>query len=425
MAKYIKNNINNLFLIYLFLQPVLDITTAIMINVFKIDFTIGTIVRGLFLIFILYYIFFIYKKNKAINKYLIFVLLFIAGYLFNIIYTKGFVVLDYEAKQLIKLVYFPIILVFTYILSKEKKLDVNYKTLTGLFILYSSLVFIPNILGIGFSSYEITKSGTIGFFYTANEIGGIMSILMPFFIYSLFKKKSYFLILVSFIILFYILTSMGTKSPLLSFLIIIIYYVINSIKTTIVKKNYKRLTYYVLGLCSVILIGLFLIPRTNFYKNIVVHLDFLEVKSVKDIVTSPKKIDHFIFSERLSFLSKTRKIYKKSPISSKLLGIGYIDNYSTDEVNLKTIEMDFFDIYYRTGLIGFIIIMMPYIYLLCTSFRRRKKSLLSNVYVISILLGVLLSLLTGHILTSPSVAIYIVLILNIFYNRLYEEKCND
>ena len=51
-------------------------------------------------------------------------------------------------------------------------------------------------------------------------------------------------------------------------------------------------------------------------------------------------------------------------------------------------------------------------------------------YKLSISLILLLSLLTGHVITAPSVSIYVALIFVLFYNKLYEgdtkyEKTRD
>ena len=60
--------------------------------------------------------------------------------------------------------------------------------------------------------------------------------------------------------------------------------------------------------------------------------------------------------------------------------------------------MDFFDIYYRLGLIGFIIFLIP----LFISTKDLKKKNKEEKF--SIILAIFISLLAGHVLTSPSVS---------------------
>lgn len=293
--------------------------------------------------------------------------------------------------------------------------------LSNLFVIYLLFILIPNVLNLGFGSYEITKKGSIGWFYTANEVGAIISILMPFYLSEIINKKNKPIIFLSIIIIFYTLTTMGTKGPLLSFGIILIYYFIKYYKKIIKEKKYKTLGIMTTSFIIVILALIMIIPKTTFYKNIIIHLDFLKVEKISDF-KNPKIIDHFIFSQRLTFLNNTVKIYNKSPISSKLLGIGYIDNYGTDQVSMKMIEMDYFDILFRQGIIG-IVIIFGGIVMMINKKKRIKK--INDVYLLSLFLSIILALLTGHVITSPSVSIYVALIIDLIYNGNIKEIEND
>ena len=293
--------------------------------------------------------------------------------------------------------------------------------LSNLFVIYLLFILIPNVLNLGFGSYEITKKGSIGWFYTANEVGAIISILMPFYLNEIINKKNKPIIFLSIIIIFYTLTTMGTKGPLLSFGIILIYYFIKYYKKIIKEKKYKTLGIMTASFIIIIFALIMIIPKTTFYKNIIIHLDFLKVEKISDF-KNPKIIDHFIFSQRLTFLNNTVKIYNKSPISSKLLGIGYIDNYGTDQVSMKMIEMDYFDILFRQGIIG-IVIIFGGIVMMINKKKRTKK--INDVYLLSLLLSIILALLTGHVITSPSVSIYVALIIDLIYNENIKEIEND
>lgn len=293
--------------------------------------------------------------------------------------------------------------------------------LSNLFVIYLLFILVPNVLNLGFGSYEITKKGSIGWFYTANEVGAIISILMPFYLNEIINKKNKPIIFLSIIIIFYTLTAMGTKGPLLSFGIILIYYFIKYYKKIIKEKKYKTLGITTTSFIIVIFALIMIIPKTTFYKNIIIHLDFLKVEKISDF-KNPKIIDHFIFSQRLTFLNNTVKIYNKSPISSKLLGIGYIDNYGTDQVSMKMIEMDYFDILFRQGIIG-IVIIFGGIVMMINKKKRTKK--INDVYLLSLFLSIILALLTGHVITSPSVSIYVALIIDLIYNENIKEIEND
>ena len=66
--------------------------------------------------------------------------------------------------------------------------------------------------------------------------------------------------------------------------------------------------------------------------------------------------------------------------------------------------MDFFDIFYRTGIIGFIIIMIPIFMAIKNIFVKHYDKLI----IFAIILGLIISMLVGHTLSSPGVAIYLI-----------------
>ena len=160
----------------------------------------------------------------------------------------------------------------------------------------------------------------------------------------------------------------------------------------------------VIGIISLII----LIPKTNFYKNIKVHLDFLKVEDVTDIIDNGNLIDHFIFSQRVTFLTDRKSIYDNATFQEKLFGIGYYYNGKKD----KQVEMDYFDIYLNHGIIGFIIFFSVYLYILVQTTKIKRK-LNFNLYMlnVSMLLILFLSLFTGHIITAPAVSLIVVVII--------------
>ena len=180
------------------------------------------------------------------------------------------------------------------------------------------------------------------------------------------------------------------------------------------KKEYKK----VLGVSTIFITILFclslLIPKTTFYKNIKIHLDYLKVDKVTDIFKSEELVDHFIFSSRLKFMKNSVNYYKTAPLIEKLGGIGYIEGYGTDKVSIKMVEMDYIDIFLRQGIIGFTIYMVIYLYFLRLAIKRylESKSFTKKVtYLLACFLTIILSFFTGHIIMAPAVSILVVLIL--------------
>ena len=403
MNKFIKENFNKILSVFILMQPILDLITGICVHA-NLNITIGIIIRMIFLTLIMYTTTFIYKKKLSILTYLAFFAYSILYLIGIVIYKDG--VLFQELQGLLKVIYFPIILISLYELKDEFK--ASKMTLFSTLLMYLVFILVPNTLGLGFKSYEITKSGTLGFYNSANEISGIISILTPIMFIILKDMKNIFLKIIYIIIYLIVILTIGTKTPLLTLFIIIgftyLYYMIVWIK----NKKYQPILYtalvIIVGLSSLLLI----LPKTTFYKNIKVHLDYLEVDNVLDVFKDKELIDHFIFSQRLTFFDKKAKNYADATLYQQLFGIGYTKNNKTT----KLIEMDYFDILYSQGLIGFTLIFSIYLLVLYCVLRKKQK-LTYDRYMLKLSLGLILilSLLTGHIITAPAVALITIMLI--------------
>lgn len=405
MNTWIKKNFNIILLIFILLQPILDVITGIGIHIWHTNITIGIIVRMLFLVFILYSVVFVYKRKKSLIFYAILVIygiLYMAGML---IYKDG-VGLFSEIQGLCRVFYFPVLLISLYSIKDEIK--ISKMTLMVVLITYLVCILVPNCLNLGFKTYEITKAGTLGFFNSANEISGIISILTPIMILILVNKKKKLLTLIIGLIYLYVILTIGTKTPLLSLGITIFFTYLWSIHQEIKLKRVKRVAISII-LLTIFIAGMILIlPKTNFYKNIETHLEFLEVDNITEVFQDKKLIDHFIFSERLTFLENRYKDYRDENNYLQLFGIGYLK----DGKDTKAIEMDYFDIYYSHGMVGFIIYFGIYGYFFGLIMKRRKRlDFTQYMLYISVVLSVLLSFVTGHIITAPAVSILLVVLL--------------
>ena len=398
MKELLNKYIEKILIIFLYLQPVIDLFTSISLNVFHINISFGIVVRILFLLFLLYFYLFV-KKNvfKKRKYYLLGVLLFLIAYSIMIINIKDISALSYELQNVIKLFYLPVLL----IIIDPKDIKIDYKDLVKIAFIYLIFISVPTILGLEFNSYTQGKTGSVGWFNSGNEISAILSILTPFLIYYIFTKHNLFNKLFLVIIMGYTYFIIGSKIIIISLVVSIIFNIILYFKNNKVNKN-KILMY--LGIAIVLLvIGIILIPKTNFYHNLVIHLNYLGINSVKDIF-SYNFVNRFIFSDRLTYLSSTNLNYIWSKPIEKILGIGFIESFGTDYVYIKAIEMDFFDIFYRTGIIGFIIIMIPIFMAIKNIFVKHYDKLI----IFAIILGLIISMLVGHTLSSPGVAIYLI-----------------
>lgn len=405
MNAWIKKNFNVLLIIFILMQPIFDLITGFGIHVWHANVTIGIIVRILFLLFIFYTVMFVYKRKQ---NWLIYGLLLAYGlfYISGMIMYKDGVGLFEEIQGLCRVFYFPVLLIALYSIKDEIK--ISKMTLMVVLVTYLVCILVPNCLNIGFETYEITKAGTLGFFNSANEISGIISLLTPIMILIFVSTKKIIPTIIISVLYLYIILTIGTKTPLLSLGITIFFAYIWFIYKEIKQKKYKPIGISLIALI-VFIIGLVLIlPKTTFYKNIETHLNYLKLDNVTEVFENEHLVDHFIFSSRLSFLEDRQTDYMKSNIYQKLFGIGYLKNNK----EAKAVEMDYFDIYYSHGIIGFILFFGIYGYIFYLIMKdRRKLDFEQYMLYVSVILSIFLSFFTGHIITAPAVSILVTVLL--------------
>lgn len=414
MMKKIINN-DKFLKIFLFMQPFLDVLAAVLIYN-NVDNFITSLIRLVFMgLMILYLYFGEYENKKKTLIYVSTLIITIIIHTLIMVFDKDMSVFMYEFKNTISTYYFVFLLISLGVIYKDNK--ISKKELMYLWIIYVLLTFIPNVLGIGFKSYSHSKTGMTGWFYSANVVGSILVIILPI-ILSEIKKLPKLLIVILGAMALYSIFSLGTKTPVLGLGIILfvnlLYYIYKLFKSK-KKKSIIIIFSSLILLCGV---SVYVIPKTNFYENLKIHYNFLKKNDVK--VFSKEFLDHFVFSQRLSMEERTRHNYNISPIQEKVFGIGYIENYSTDSVNLKIVEMDYFDIFYREGIVGFILFFIPVIYMIVMFFKNSSINFVSVNMFISILLIMLLALFQGHIFITPAISIFVALILNMGRSKLSE-----
>lgn len=405
MNAWIKKNFNTLLIIFILLQPILDLITGFGIHIWKMNVTIGIIIRMIFLLVILYSVMFVYKKKQ---NWLYYGILIVYGllYVLGIILFKDGVGLFSEIQGLCRVFYFPVLLIALYSIKDEIK--ISKMTLMVVLVTYLVCILVPNCLNLGFETYEITKAGTLGFFNSANEISGIISLLTPIMILIFVSSKKIIPAVIISCIYLYVILTIGTKTPLLSLGITIFFTYLWFIYNAVKVKKYKRIGISFIALVLFTIALILILPKTTFYKNIETHLNYLKLDNVTEVFEDEKLVDHFIFSSRLKFMKERQQDYMDGNIYQKLFGIGYLNN----QKEAKAVEMDYFDIYYNHGIIGFILFFGIYGYFFYLIMKKRRKlDFEQYMLYISILLSIFLSFFTGHIITAPAVSILVTVLL--------------
>ena len=408
--KFIENKIKTIISIFILIQPILDAITGITLKVFKKNIPFAPGIRCLFMLFCMYYLFIINKEKKYIKK-IIPIIIYTIIFMTYSLFTKR-QVMTLEISNFLNTFYLPVILIGLSNIFEHKKIKLDLKLIIITFFTYIALIIIPNITNTAFATYEYAKVGKVGWFPLANVIGNSLCILSTLIIYFIInKKKSYITKIIMIISSLYVFASIGTKVPILGLgiciLVNFIYFFIKWIKE---KQKTKVITTSVVSIISII-IALILIPKTSFYKNIEIHKEYLGINNFTEIITDIDMIDHFVFSQRLTFLKTIHNSNKNAPIETRLIGLGHVKKYN-ENISTKTIEIDYLDVLYENGILGTLAFFYVLIPIFIEAIKKAKEKTLINLeYKTSIILILLITAFAGHMLTSAAVSIYVALIL--------------
>ncbi len=375
-----------LLVMFLYFLPFIDLLTSI--ATWESKASIGLILKGLFVIITSIYLFYKnYKKKEYWYLYGIFIIyfLFYGSYL---VFNKPNTIFT-EFINVIKIFYFPfLVLFFSQCENKElsKKLFFYYS------LCFLLMYLIPYPLGLGHNINEIyeNKNLYLSYFYVGNELVNIFVLVLPIgFLYLKDKKRIY--LLGYLILIFLMILLLGTKTMYLSFLFVIGYFLFKK------REMFKK--YLV-----IILILLLLLPQSSLYKNIKTSLEYYHIQKVSDLLTF-QNIDNVIYSNRLSFAYNLHKNYQKEDISGKIFGMG-----RQKIMNMKDAEIDIFDIFYSIGILGFMIYLVFFVFVI-------NKAKLKGIYAYLFWLLILISLFSGHVLLSPMTSSYLAIMVGINYNE--------
>ncbi len=441
--------ITRLFMVFILLQPVIDLITSISLTVFKIEFTAGVLIRFFMMVvgcaFVLFYS---DDKNRRRGITYLFILggFFLVHFVINILF-KSPIYLGEEIKYILKTVYFVIILVsYYYVLSPIFKQNPEgsrverYIVLAMLFIGVTMLI--AGLSNTAFNSYEYEKVGHKGWFFAGNEIGAIMAICFPITVLFAIKKtislKSiYYWIPV--VILIYSLSAVGTKVGFGAIILTIVISLFMLVYEHFRQKKIgsKKIATKINLITNTIVImafGLY-IPFSPIAENTLIHLSIIDSKKETQVVPpegvnteitpdpnlNSSDVENLILSGRETFLETQKTYFTEAPLSQKLFGMGYGGNF---EKEAKLVEMDFHDIFFSFGIIGFVIYMTPVIFMGILIISKillnvKEKFNIETVLISSgIVLGLGIAYTAGHVFLAPAVSIYLALLAVLLYLKV-------
>lgn len=381
---------------YLFLiLPFIDLITSFTERINGNIVSIGTIFKGILILFSGIYILFITKSKYKKKSIIYYLLLSIFSIIHILIGNNSYVS---SVTQLIKFMFLPIIFIFLLNYNDDYKISyIEMKKILKYNVFFIlTTILIAKLTNTGFNSYSDTvTTGVVGWYYSANEISGIITILFPLFLEDILKNNKYSFILVMYVI--FMMMMLGTKTPLLGVLISLIALFIHILLKDKNKKNIFKIVFFI----SYTVILFF---NSSYLSNL---------NSGRYISTT-----NAVFSSRDIYLNNTTREYINHNLEKKLFGLGSTNN----KVLEKYVEMDFYDLLYRYGIIGFIIFMIPF-FKIVLKMMEYALSHLNNynydkmILILITMLSLLIAFFAGHILSAPAVSIYfgitIILYLNI------------
>lgn len=467
------NNEKFFFLLTLFIlfQPILDILTNAMLQYTTSSITIGIVIRVLFMGVALIFIFFgsnhPYKKHVAIYLLLLMAVLGI-GFINNF-FQKPVFNFFMEVQWLTKVIYFSVMICSMYLLFYSRKMVeytksrlLNYIVIALLIV---SLSIIAAILtGTSVNSYEWVKLGFKGWFYSANELSALLAIGFPLTILYAIRKTdswnkywSWLPALIVGIIGAMIGTKVGLFAVYITCALIAVFIAIHFVVAWI-RKSSRKQTLLPVFIYSLVLLGLILAisPFTPGYQNLSIEMpepdqedidkgfeDFFSGEQGNGEGSQPSdeevvegedtRVTFELNSPIVNKILSSRHIYFtwqlnqmiRADVSQKILGMGYAGNYIN---NRKTIEMDFFDIFFSFGIVGFILVMLP-LFLLVGLVVKKLFTNFTHVFrienislIISILLGLGIALIAGHVWIAPAVSIYLAISMVLLFVNLMTKE---
>ncbi|MGY3715235.1 O-antigen ligase family protein [Sutcliffiella cohnii] len=454
LFQFFKEKRSNLFLLFIIVQPVLDILTAFSIYYIGSSITFSLVLRMLIMLIGFFFVFTFSGSGYGtqIKKYLMLLLVVIGiGFISNFFMKPVFSIFS-EVQFIAKALYF-IVMFLTYVLiftaiKQENAILKFQKYITYAMIIAGSVLVFTLVTGTGFDTYEYKKAGNKGWFFSGNELSAILSIGFPIvLLYAIQQtttlKKLYFWIPV--VLLGISALMIGTKVGHLSIILICILSPIILLINLFIHKNanseWKKNIKLNLFINVAILAGFLLItPITPAFGNTAEHYSTVneeymenqegevvgeeseaevrENELIKEKIANSKffnnRIVTVLLSSRDVYLYRINNMFLDAPIQQKIFGMGYAGNW---EETPKLIEMDFFDLFYSFGIFGFILYIFPFgltLYLLIKNIITNKLNILKPIIIYPLLslgLGTGTAFIAGHVFYAPAVSIYMALIL--------------
>lgn len=277
--------LNNILLIFLIIQPFLDIYMAVVgekLDIFGVS--IATLIRTTFVVALFILIAIYQIKNKVrvkllylISTYLAAVLIYSIAHHLNIVYSSGYYITEGIYNFLTELMYverlvIPVLLMYSVIITKPDKIKLE-KILVTVVTIISLVIIVTNLLKVSFASYSAfpdenttisynfidwftndnilyKESLSKGLFVSANQIGALLTVLLPIVISCLIRENKPYMYLV-FLLQITAMTLIGTRVASLGWMLVSLFMILTYLVLLLLKRvnSLKQL-----AICTFVLI---------------------------------------------------------------------------------------------------------------------------------------------------------------------------
>ena len=412
-----KESIEKFFMTFILLQPLLDISAYFGLPVSEVVRMAALGIGGIYLLFFT-------KLNKKVVLY--FSLL--GGYtiihlLVNFFMKEPYSLID-EMIYVVKTLYFVIVLfvyikVFQSFQKHPKWKNIVFRNVAISITMIVIVLGIAEITDTGKRSYDmLAKSGHTGWFFSGNELSAIMAMGVAFFTYQIIHLSSknklwQWLSIIPLLLTSWAMMTIGTKVGFGSLIIITVvmlgYLVFRSIQQ---NKIHFQLTTWIIVVIGIIVFT----PITAIGQNLNinypdnVNVPSTLVKKTNKVKANEEIVPVRVLSGREDFLNEAINQYKEAPIAQKVFGMGMGGNYKREA---KLVEMDFFDLFFNFGVLGFLLLLAPVIYFMWNTLKNiyhtKKITFEFTLIIISIGIGLGTAFVAGHVLSSPAASFYLAL----------------
>ena len=188
LRQFSKDRLPLILGIYIILQPVLDVLTALGANA-GYSLTAGTIVRALFMALCFLYVVLVCRFPG--RKWCLIALGALVGYLILFLlwmFSLGGLSLCLEnIKELVKVYFAPFVAIFLYAIYREYGMFVTTRAIAVAGAIYAGVILIAYLTNTSNVSYGNSGYGYNGWFYAANEVSCIIALTAPVTIYFFLK----------------------------------------------------------------------------------------------------------------------------------------------------------------------------------------------------------------------------------------------